>query len=265
MNWRSALGVTLLLLGIGLGAAAIYIAKDGGVLGFLLAGVVASGAMQSVRYGRGLLVPPVSQAANDRTILLLRAFDDDALSLQRDPIFAGAEDTFEEVLARELEDYGNVVTVADPRRLMPLPGASRQHLGRDWQAIVRTRIVGADLVMLIMGRLDTHPGLRWELEALSTMGHTLRHALLLPPTLPKEERAIRWNQYNVYFGGKLGTFEGDEVAVTWDSGGSSSVIRSVPGTENDLGLVLTTLRAILVCRNDLALCVQASFRESSVP
>jgi hypothetical protein len=60
----------------------------------LLAGAVASGAMQSIRYGRGLLVLPVSQAANDGGILLLRAFDDDALSLQRNPIFAGAEDTF---------------------------------------------------------------------------------------------------------------------------------------------------------------------------
>jgi hypothetical protein len=152
---------------------------------------------------------------------------------------------FEEVLKRELENYGNVETVADPRRLMPLPGASRQHLGPDWQAVVRKRIESVDLVLLIMGRLDTHPGLRWELEALSTMSRPIRHALLLPPTLRKEERAIRWNQYNVYFSGELGTFEGSEIAVAWDSGGSSSVIRFVPDTENDLGLVFITLRAYL--------------------
>lgn len=141
------------------------------------------------------------QRRRPRPVLLyLRAFDDDPRVLAagdfgRRPateIFSfRARVPYEEVIARELDRQGRVVTIAEPGSPMlflPL-GAGRERLSdAEWQTEVSTRMGVAARIVIALG---TTRGLLWEIADVTRQG-LLDNVLLIFPPCDADDLRARW-------------------------------------------------------------------------
>ncbi len=137
---------------------------------------------------------------SNASLLYLRAFEDDQLTIISDP--AGRRplnelftlrlrEPYEEAVVWELSRLGPVVAIAEPgTSLLAEPlGATREQVPEsEWQEVVRRRISKADLIVAAIGRT---PGLSWEIDHLVRNGHLDRFVLVVPPDTA-EQISNRW-------------------------------------------------------------------------
>ena len=141
---------------------------------------------------RGLrhLQPPAAQvrAADARApVLILRAFDDDRLKMQRFAL--GPRTTFEQVVSKVLRGRGPVITVGDPNEPLPRLGAAREYLqDADWRHAVDALIGEAAQLVFILA--DTE-NLAWELRRVVAR-QRLPDAVVLVPPVSAPDVGRRW-------------------------------------------------------------------------
>ena len=115
---------------------------------------------------------------------------------------AGAHETQEEQLVKELSKLGQCIAVGDPAETLPDLGAARIYLGNDWQTHV------ADLMArsrLIVFRVGSHsPGFWWEVDCVRNVVPPERVAFWIPPeaegggTLVKSMKSSRPSSRSTY-------------------------------------------------------------------
>ncbi|WP_404870035.1 transferase [Kitasatospora griseola] len=102
------------------------------------------------------------QADGRRPVLYLRSFADDGTAARIDDWVALNLHSREEQLAAALAAFGPVIAVGRPGEPLPLLGAARFYLPLDdWQPTILHLM---DLSRLIVLRVGTGAGLRWEIE-----------------------------------------------------------------------------------------------------
>ena len=134
-------------------------------------------------------------------IVFLRAFDDDGIRVRTIPDRAdGLAGRFglrnvarvEEKLAWTLSVYGPVIAVSQPGSNSRPLGATRETIDTTgWLAIVEQRVRTAQFVVVMVGHIDGHPGLRAEVEMLTAIGALDRTFFVLPP-LAGPDPYYRW-------------------------------------------------------------------------
>ncbi|MFJ5924315.1 transferase [Kitasatospora sp. NPDC092948] len=174
--WRRPLFLTLSSTGYGLftaGYAAVSTAQRTGYkqsvtnqLVMLPVGLAALGVgFLVLRYARPRSARPAAralQADGRRPVLYLRSFADDGTAARIDDWQPLNIHSREEQLATALAAFGPVIAVGRPGEPLPLLGAARFYLPLDdWKPTI-LRLM--DLSRLIVLRVGTGEGLRWEIE-----------------------------------------------------------------------------------------------------
>ncbi|MFJ1792177.1 transferase [Kitasatospora griseola] len=174
--WRRPLFLTASSLGYGLftaGYFAVSTAQRSGYqepvatqLVMLPAGLAALGAgFLILRHTRPRSARPAAralQADGRRPVLYLRSFADDGTAARIDDSQPLNIHSREEQLAAALAAFGPVIAVGRPGEPLPLLGAARFYLPLDdWKPTVLHLM---DLSRLIVLRVGTGAGLRWEIE-----------------------------------------------------------------------------------------------------
>jgi hypothetical protein len=146
-------------------------------------------------------------------VLLLRAFAEDATLVRaavsaRRPLLERLSPLrsvrFEEALARRLDEFGPVIAVAAPGTTLPLLGAAGEATGGDrWTELVSGWMRRAGMIVVVAAPRRITPGLRWELDAITSLGAWSRTVLVLPPVARAETR-LRWATFDPVLGAALG-------------------------------------------------------------
>ena len=118
-------------------------------------------------------------------VVFLRSFVDDFLTPEAKPGFMqrfglGFPQSFDELLADELSEYGPVITVGLPGEELPPPGAARGLLSPEhWQEEVESIGDTAALIVVLVGETE---GLLWEVNMLVRRQILPKVLFVLPPT-----------------------------------------------------------------------------------
>lgn len=129
------------------------------------------------------------RAADARSpVLILRAFDDDRLKMQR--LALGPRTTFEQLISNTMRGRGPVITVGDPNEPLPRLGAAREYLqDADWRRAVDALIGEAAQLVFILADSEN---LAWELRRTVAL-QRLPDALVLVPPVNQRDADRRWN------------------------------------------------------------------------
>jgi hypothetical protein len=188
------------------------------------------------RVGQRLLARPASVYDNSGAspVLLLRSFSDDSREVVTMSPFLRAiffayfpwhYTTFEDLLVRIFGRVGPVVAVGCPGDMIPPTGAARLWIdGDQWQARVAELISRARLIVMIIGRLDRHAGLKWELHTLLER-RSVPLCFLLPP-LNEDECRRRWNLLADATNGLIPEYSGAELGAILNPDGTVAVVSS---------------------------------------
>lgn len=188
--WLYLTGVASLRPGWAWGAVAFV------VVGLALLTQCHQPAVWCLRRGRQHRTVGFALEADRESILLLRSFDDDALTL-RSTVLAGSIGTptlptarirFEEYLVWILKLFGSVVAIGRPGESLPELGAVRTYWSDDqWQDAVRQTAMRSRGIVMIAGSGE---GLRWEMERLRAWGLLSKTLIVLPPD-PDAQSSLR--------------------------------------------------------------------------
>lgn len=133
--------------------------------------------------------------ADESTVLLLRSFADDDISVRAmsgvapllSPAVPWAKVRFEELIAYGCGTIGNLMAIGRPGEVLPELGATRTYWADDqWQDAIRRTAMRCRAIVVIAGATD---GLRWELERLREWRVLGKCLVVLPPD-PNEKRAL---------------------------------------------------------------------------
>ena len=133
--------------------------------------------------------------ADDSTVLLLRSFSDDDISIRAassaapmlSPPVPWTDVRFEEVIAYSCGKLGNLVAIGRPGEALPELGAARTYWADDqWQDAIRRTALRCRAIIIIAGASD---GLRWELERVRAWRVLGKCLVVLPPD-PNRKRAL---------------------------------------------------------------------------
>lgn len=149
-----------------------------------------------VRQGRRHGTTDFALKADPESILLLRSFDDDRLTLRStllgggivSPSLPSGRVRFEEFLVWILKLFGPVVAIGRPGEGLPELGAVRTYWSDDqWQDAVRQTAMRCGGIVLIAGSSE---GLKWEMERLRAWGLLPKTLVVLPPD-PDNDNSLR--------------------------------------------------------------------------
>ncbi|MDR1189691.1 MAG: hypothetical protein LBK95_19940 [Bifidobacteriaceae bacterium] len=132
--------------------------------------------------------------AGSQTILYLRSFADDDLTIQTPVADCGLRSWlwpqfgFEEFISYCVQHGGKMVTVGRPREGLPRPGAYRSYFDdATWREGIRLTAMRAGVVLLTAGATDA---LSWEISHLKEWGVLSKCIFIIPP-LPEARVARR--------------------------------------------------------------------------
>jgi hypothetical protein len=134
------------------------------------------------------------QRPGERTVLLLRSFDDEELVDSRP--MSLFQQRYEESLSVALSQLGPVITVGRPGDPMGFAGAARFYVShQNWQSAVQYLMVHSAAVVVIVGRTE---GLWWEIEtALKCVAR--EHLLFFfPPVDTRPRNSSRIDNFIVF-------------------------------------------------------------------
>ena len=211
--------------------------RSGGARTLICAFMVGAGGAL-VRQGRRLAARRATellQVDQRAPILLLRSFADDELVIEtfgEGHSFYPHRKTLEEAIIPSLQLIGPVVAVGRPGEPIAPLGAAREYISDDsWKSAVDQWLQQAKFVVMVIGSVSDENGLAWELGRVLALGKLQKIILVMPP-VPLGSEAThsreRWNQYNLFLGGVLPRYKGDELFVTFDTGTSPRVERLDP-------------------------------------
>ena len=163
-------------------------------------------AVWAERWARRRRQPSFGNTATDETLLFLRGFDDDSISI-RSPIgvtgparavIPSVRVRFEEHLAFCLMRNGLLSAIGRPGEMLPELGAARTYWPDDaWQEAVRTTANRCRAVFVVAGNTD---GLKWELEQLREWGLLSKTLILFPPDADRTKCSKRFKAAYGYLG-----------------------------------------------------------------
>jgi hypothetical protein len=219
------LGYVLLLLGAWMQAHdpeyALTLGTSGLGVGLAYASLPVLGlAVVSHRYAvRMALSHPPAHRADGAPILYLRSFGDDRLPLRVAPygrrsflerLSARRRQSFEEILAEDLQRRAPVAAVGEPGRRMPPIGFVRRSLSDDeWQSHVWQWMNIAHTIVVVVG---LGAGLQWEMEALARTGAWRKTLFVFPPMQADELRRRRFRLADLL---ARSGFRGPGIADPW--------------------------------------------------
>jgi hypothetical protein len=172
-------------------------------------------------------------------VLLLRAFSDDAMSLQRHLSSFPITDnkgrlmfdvglTFEEMISGMFGRLGPVLAIGRPGEALPPLGAARFWIRHDrWQEVVDHLLDASQLIVMVMGDIRGEDGLAWEVRRIFASEDPTKVVLFMPP-IAEDQAALRWQKYGRLSEGKLPPYRGGELAATFSNDWSCRVARDVP-------------------------------------
>ncbi|HMQ64835.1 MAG TPA: hypothetical protein PJ992_00975 [Arachnia sp.] len=152
-----------------------------------------------VRRGRRHRTAGFALDADPESILLLRSFDDDRLTLRSTMLGGGivspslptARVRFEELLVWILKLFGPVVAIGRPGEGLPELGAVRTYWSDDqWQDAVRQTAMRCRGIVLIAGSSE---GLKWEMDRLRAWGLLSKTLVVLPPDTNNDNSLRRFD------------------------------------------------------------------------
>ena len=139
--------------------------------------------------------PQFERYATEDSVLYLRSFSDDRLSLYS-PVTDGDLRTllWPRISFEEFVGYcawaagcGNLITIGRPGEQLPLAGAMRSYFDDDtWQEAVRVTMLRCGTILLTMGSTES---LGWEIRHVKKWGMIHKCFFLAPPLPEKEARA----------------------------------------------------------------------------
>ncbi|MCB1760036.1 MAG: hypothetical protein KDI68_09705 [Gammaproteobacteria bacterium] len=136
------------------------------------------------------------RSADERApVLVLRSFRDDRIRFERGlrGVFNALQPSFEQLVAREAEALGPVITIGRPGERLPPLGAAREYLrGDEWQGAVARLMVEAETLIFVLGETE---GLAWEFRAAVGSAKRKDSVLLLVPPLEPGVLASRWSEF----------------------------------------------------------------------
>jgi hypothetical protein len=194
---RSGIVLALMVLGLVLiTTLALLVGPGAGLLVGLLGGSLARRLFRKAR----IVSAPTADELKTRDarppVVYLRSFaDDDAIvrthwSHRRSVIenWTLWHDRFEEVVVRQLADYGPVIAIGEPGETVPDLGSARAYLSDGWQSTIDKWIDEASIIAVVVGRTE---GLAWEVQTI-TEHHSLGKTVLLFPPSDDQELHDRW-------------------------------------------------------------------------
>ncbi|PJM74962.1 hypothetical protein [Bifidobacterium simiarum] len=130
--------------------------------------------------------------ANESTVLYLRSFKDDRLSMPSPYVDSGLRlllwprAPFEEMITLMLLGRGNVITVGRPGEQLPRAGAVRNYFNMDdWQDSIRLTAHRASRIIMTVGETES---LSWEISHLREWNLLGKCVFLLPPVDAQRSR-----------------------------------------------------------------------------
>jgi hypothetical protein len=198
-------------------------------MGLLLLGVLAVGLIgmwiSSVGKGlKGLSSPAWKLLLKSRRppILLLRSFDDDRHRLWTGGVMerkfnpGHLSQTLEDAFAEVFSQVGEPVTLSRPGERLPPSGAARARLSNsEWQTWVHEFLGWSQRVVMVMGNVDRHPALAWELQTIFADCRPEKLLIVLPPNVEEAEMEARWRSYSQFLNGRIPEYRPDAVLLRY--------------------------------------------------
>jgi hypothetical protein len=158
-------------------------------------------------------------------VVLLRSFVDDEIVLEIPGYgkkFFPGKTFLEEVLVSELSKVGPVIAIGRPGDTIAPIGAAREYVGDDsWTSVIAEWIGAARTVVMVIGSIDVHKGLAWELGEVVRIAGIDKLLLVIPPD--DHTAARRWALYSDALGIVLPQFSGAERFVSFDKDGNPKI------------------------------------------
>jgi hypothetical protein len=171
---------------------------------------------------RMALSHPPADHQDGAPILYLRSFGDDRLPLRVAPygrrtflerLSSRRRQSFEEILAEDLQRRAPVAAVGEPgRRIPPIGFVRRSMSGDEWQPHVWQWMEIADTIVVVVG---LGAGLQWEMEALARTGAWRKTLFVFPPVPADELRRRRFRLADLLV---RNGFRGPGIADPWTPG-----------------------------------------------
>jgi hypothetical protein len=175
-------------------------------------------------------------------VLFLRSFDDDEMFLDgQDPLKAdvwsllgSSRLSLEELVAGAFSGFGPMVTIGRPGKNSPPPGAARFWVSDDWKEHVEELLEASQLVVMLLGDINAHAGLEWEVRRLFALDRPEKIVLIVP-CINEDDIEGRWQSYRTLSGGRLPAYQGGEIVVRFSPSRDAFVTRvpRVYGTQYD--------------------------------
>ncbi len=148
-----------------------------------------------MRVARAFSLPQFEQFATGKTVLYLRSFADDRLSLYTPVTDCDLRSLlWPRISFEEFVGYcagavcGNLITIGRPGERLPRPGAWRSYFEDDaWQEAVRLTMLRCGTILLTTGDTES---LAWEIRHIKEWGMLQKCVFLVPP-LPEEQARRR--------------------------------------------------------------------------
>lgn len=157
-------GFFVLVVSVILGVVAVFIGREGGLIGGLIMGVSLLAIQLGVRRGKQLrvkLADTVLEKDARPPVLYLRPFEADRKLVRSNPGLPFLEYSYEQDLTRQLRKIGPVIAIGNPSERLPELGAARMYVREgNWQEKVNDLMLRAQLIVLHVG---SSPGLQWEI------------------------------------------------------------------------------------------------------
>jgi hypothetical protein len=87
-----------------------------------------------------------------------------------------------------------------------------------WHEAINILLGECQLVVMVMGRLQDHPGLSWEVRRLFALVPATKVVLIVPP-LSEQQVESRWEDYRQLSGERIPPSHGGAIAATFDEDG----------------------------------------------
>jgi hypothetical protein len=139
------------------------------------------------------LARPAEEArtSDDRPpVLILRSFHDDKLTTERfSPV---PTRSFEQIVAKVMQEAGPPIVIGDPRESLPRLGAYRHYArDEDWKSVVASLMDESACLLFLLG---DSANLFWEFQQ-ALAKHRETDSLIVIPPLKAEVRQERWERF----------------------------------------------------------------------